>query len=101
MISLDFVPFIFPSILTSLQSLPLKNIHSRDGARFPPNVMLGIQTKEFYLGQSWSESFWCLLANSKQAVMYLLMRSDWWKVAEMVVLLGGYSISTEELWSPP
>jgi hypothetical protein len=48
------------------------------------------------------------LANSKPAVMYLLLRSgfrlatlpyrpDWWSAAEMVVLLEGSPISTEEL----
>ena len=54
-------------------------------------------------------SFRCLLANSKQAVMCLLLRSgfclatlpkrpDWWSAAEMDVLLEGSPISTEELW---
>ena len=45
-------------------------LHRRDGARFPPDVTLGIQAKEFNLGfikpeklvSSWSESplgaFW-------------------------------------------
>ncbi|CDQ59229.1 unnamed protein product [Oncorhynchus mykiss] len=50
----------------------------------------------------------CLLANSNRAVMCLLLRSgfrlstlrpDLWSAAEMVVLLEGSPISTEELWS--
>ena len=46
------------------------------------------------------------LANSKQAVMCLLLRSgfrlatpDWWSAAEMDVLLEGSTISTKELWN--
>ena len=75
------------------QSLPLKNIpqndaattmlHRRDGARFPLDVTLGIQAKEFNLGFIRPENlvslgvrvFMCLLANSKRAVMCLLLRS--------------------------
>ena len=46
----------FPRSWLVSQSLPLKNIptawccHHHDGARFPPNVTLGIQAKEFNLG---------------------------------------------------
>ena len=54
--------------------------------------------------------FRCLLANSKRAVMCLLLRSgfrlatlpyrpDWWSAAEMVVLLEGSPLSTEQRWS--
>ena len=58
-------------------------LHRRDGARFPPEVMLGIQAKEFNLGFIRPEHlvshglrvFGCLLANFKRAVMYLLLRS--------------------------
>ena len=94
-------------------------LHRRDGTRFPPDVMLGIQAKEFNHGFIRPENlvshglrvFRCLLANSKRAVMCLLLRScfrlatlpyrpDWGSSAEMVVLLEGSPISTEELcWS--
>ena len=59
-------------------------LHSRDGARFPPDVKLDMQAKELNLGflipedlvsHSLGESFSCFLANSKQAVMCLLLRS--------------------------
>ena len=45
-----------------------------------------------------------LVANSRRAVMCLFLRSgfvwpDLWSAAEMVVLLEGSPISTEELWS--
>ena len=53
-------------------------LHHKDGARFPPDVMLGIQAKEFNLGFIRSEDlvshglrvFRCLLANSKQPVPF-------------------------------
>jgi hypothetical protein len=32
-------------------------LHRRDGARFPPDVMLGIQAKEFNLGFNTPENF--------------------------------------------
>ena len=47
-------------------------LHRRDGARFPPDVTLGIQAKDsidFITPESldsWSESFKYLLANSKR-----------------------------------
>ena len=58
-------------------------LHRRDGARFPPDVTLGILAKEFNLGFILPENlvshglrvFRCLLANSKLAVMCLLLRS--------------------------
>ena len=56
--------------LTQTQTM----LHLRDGARCPPDVTLGIQTKECYLGFI-GESFRCLLTNFKQAVMCLLLRS--------------------------
>ena len=60
-VSLYFAPFIFPLILTSLpvpatEKHPQQHdsatsmLHRRDGARFPPDVTLGIQAKEFNLG---------------------------------------------------
>ena len=68
-------------------------LHHRDGARFPPDVMLGIQAKEFNLGFIRLENL-----VSKRAVMCLLLtigfrlatlpqRPDWWSAAEMVVFL--------------
>jgi hypothetical protein len=103
----------FPISWLASQSLPLKNIPTtwcchqhascRDSARFPPDVTLGIQTKEFDLGfirpnNLVSHVQRCLLANSKRAVMCLLLRSgfrlvtlpwrpDWWNPAEIVDLL--------------
>ena len=78
--------------------------------------MLGIQAKDFNLGLIRPENlvshglrvFRCLLENSKRAVMCLLLmsgfclatlplRPDWCNAAEMVVLLEGSPISTEEL----
>ena len=58
-------------------------LHRRDGARFPPDVTLGIQAKEFNLGFIRPENlvshglrvFRCLLENSKGAVMCHLLRS--------------------------
>ena len=55
----------------------------RDGARFPLDVTLGIQAKEFNLGFIRSENLvshglrvlWVHFANSKRAVMCLLLRS--------------------------
>jgi hypothetical protein len=92
-------------------------LHHRGGARFPPDIKLGIQAKEFILGFIRPENivscvlrvFRCLLANSKWAAMWLLLRSDfylatlpqmpdWWSAAEMVVLLEVSHISTEELY---
>ena len=60
-------------------------LHHKDDDRFPPDVMLGIQAKEFNLGFIRPESFRCLLAKSG--------------AADMVVLLEGSPISTEEQWS--
>ena len=58
-------------------------LHHMDGAKFPPDVTLGIQAKEFNLGFIRPENlvsrglslFKGLLANSKLAVMCLLMRT--------------------------
>ena len=52
----------------------------RDGTRFPPDVTIGIQAKEFNLGFISPENlvshvliiFRCLLANSKRAVIALI-----------------------------
>ena len=41
----------------------------------------------------------CLLLRSGFRLATLPYRSDWWSAAEMVVLLEGSLISTEELWS--
>ena len=86
-------------------------LHCRDGARLPPDVMRGIQDKEFNLSFIRPENlvphglkvFRCLLANSKRPVMCLLLRSDFrlailrqrpdqWSVAQVVVLLEGSPI---------
>ena len=77
-------------------------LHRRDGARFPPDVTLGIQARV----QSWlyQARELCLLANSKRSVMCLLLRSgyhkrpDWCSAAVMVVLLEGSRLYTEELF---
>ena len=58
-------------------------LHRRDGASFPPDVKLDIQTKELHFGFIRPENlvshglrvFRCLLANSKRAVMCLLLSS--------------------------
>ena len=58
-------------------------LHRRDGARFPPDVILGIQAKQLNLGFIGPENlvsyglsvFRYRLENSKRAVMRLLMRS--------------------------
>uniref|UniRef100_A0A4W5RA42 Glypican 5c n=1 Tax=Hucho hucho TaxID=62062 RepID=A0A4W5RA42_9TELE len=58
-------------------------LHCRDVARFPPDVKLGIQAKEFNLGFFRPDNlvshglrvFRCLLANSKRAVMCLLLKN--------------------------
>ena len=75
----------------------------RDGARFPPDVTLGVQAKELNLGSHGLRVLRCLLANSKRAVMCLFTEEwlqsgpDWWSAAEMVVLLESSPISTKEL----
>ncbi len=62
------------------------------------------------LSPSLSESFRCLLANPRWAVMCLLLRCgfslatlpnrpDWWSAVEMLVLLKGFPLSTEKHWS--
>ena len=92
-ISLYFSPLIFASILTSLPLLAAeKHLHSM---MLPPpcftvgmvpgssDLTLGIQAEEFNLGFIRPENLVshglrvirCLLANSKQAVMCLLLRS--------------------------
>jgi hypothetical protein len=55
-------------------------LHRRDGDRFPPDVTLGIQAKEFNLGfirpeNVVSHGLKSILANTKRAVMCLLLRS--------------------------
>ena len=58
-------------------------LHLRDGARFPPDVTLGIQDKEISLGSIIPENLvshgqsplGAFLANSKRAVMCFLLRS--------------------------
>jgi hypothetical protein len=61
-----FAPLIFASILTSLpvpdtekhpHSMILPPPCHRDGARFPPDVTLSIQAKEFNLGFIRPENF--------------------------------------------
>ena len=41
----------------------------------------------------------CLLLRSGSRLATLPKRPDWWSAAEMVVLLDGSPISTEELWN--
>ena len=58
-------------------------LHHGDSARFPPDMMFDIQAKEFNLVFIRPENvvshglrvFWWILANSKEAVMCLLLRS--------------------------
>ena len=58
-------------------------LQCRDGAGFPADVTLGIQAKVFNLGFIRPENLVshglrvlrCLLANSKRAIMRLLLRS--------------------------
>ena len=90
-ISLYFPPFIFPSILTNLP-VPAAEKHPHNimlpppfftVGLLPPDVILGILAKEFnlgfirpeYLGSHCLRVFRCLLANSKRAVMCLLLMS--------------------------
>ena len=79
-------------------------LHHRDGARFPLEVTLVIQVKEFNLGFIRSENlvshgvsafgaFWqtpravmCLLLRSGFRLATLPYISDWWSAAEMVFL---------------
>jgi hypothetical protein len=72
------------SVLTSPQhDATTTMLHRREGARFPPDMMLGIQAKEFNLGfirpvilvSHGLRVFRWLLASSKRAVMCLLLRS--------------------------
>ncbi|XP_067285683.1 RING finger protein 151 [Pseudorasbora parva] len=80
------------------------------GAWFPPDMTLAIQAKEFNLCfirpehfVSPPQSFTCLLANSRRAVMCHLgtlpCKPDYWSAAEMVVLLEGSSLFSEKRWS--
>ena len=98
-ISLYFAPFIFPSILTSLP-VPAAEKHPhrmRDGARFPPDVTLGIQAKKFNLGFIRPENlvshglrvFMCLLSISKLAGMCLLLRNGFVTPLYHKGLIGG------------
>ena len=58
-------------------------LHRRDGARFPPDVTLGIQAKEFrlcfirpeILASHDLRVFRCLLANSKQ--VFVPFAKEW------------------------
>ena len=100
-------------------------LHCRDGigqvmsgAWFPPDMTLGIQAKEFNLCFIRPENFvshglrvlQVPFGNSRRAVMCLLLRSGfrlatlpyrpaWWSAAEMVVLLEGSPLFTEQRWS--
>ena len=88
-------------------------LHRRNGARFPSDMTPKSSTlvssdQRITFLMVW-ESFRYPLANSKWAVLCLLLRGfrlatlpsrpDWWSAAEMVVLLEGYPLSTEELQS--
>jgi hypothetical protein len=67
-------------------------LHRRDGARFTPGVTLGIQANGSILVSSdqnlVSHCLSVLLANSKMAVMCLLLRS-------------GFRLATPSVWLPP
>ena len=99
-------------------------LHCRDGiglvmsgAWFPPNMTPGIHAKEFNLCLIRPENFvshglrvlQVHLPNSSGLLCAFLLRSgfhlatlpyrpDWWIAAEMVVLLEGSPLSTEERW---
>ena len=125
--SLVWLVMIEPSILTSLP-VPAAEIHLHSmmlppacftvemvpavlqtwHLAFRPKSSILVSSEQRILFLMVWESVRCLLANSKRAVMFLLMRSgshlatlpkcpDWWIAAEMVVLLEGSPISTEEL----
>uniref|UniRef100_A0A8C4TRY5 FERM and PDZ domain containing 2 n=1 Tax=Erpetoichthys calabaricus TaxID=27687 RepID=A0A8C4TRY5_ERPCA len=83
-------------------------LHCRYGARFPPNMTPGIHTKEFNFCLIRPENFlpsgafWQTpggLLRSGYRLATLPFRPDWWIAAEMVVLLEGSPLSTEDLWS--
>jgi hypothetical protein len=44
-------------------------LHRRDGARFPPDMTLGIQAKEFNLGSSNQ----IILVSSNQIILFLMV----------------------------
>ena len=134
--SLYTAAFILPSIRTSLP-VPAAEQHPHSMMLPPPCFTVGMVLAWWWAVpgflQTWHlaftpkssifvssdqrilflmvwESFRCILTNSRQAAMSLLLRSgfrlatlpyrpDWWIAAEMVVLLEGSPLSTEEHWS--
>ena len=80
-------------------------------ARFPPDLTLGIQAEESNLGFIRPENlvshgvivfqvpFGKLQAGCQLPFTEEWLSSDWWNAAELVVLLEGSPISTEELLS--
>ena len=77
---------------------------------FRPNSSIFVSSDQRILFLMVWESFRCLLANSSRAVMCLPLRSGfrlatlpyrpaWWSAAEMVVLLEGSPLFTEQRWS--
>ncbi len=123
--SLYIAAFIFPLILTSLP-VPATEKHPHS-LMLPPHCC----TVRMLLARWWvvpgflqiwrlpfrpkssnflmvGESFRCLLANSRWAIMCLLLsllsgslpyRPDWWSAVKMVVLLKGFPLSTENHWN--
>jgi len=80
------------------------------GAWFPPDMTLCIQAKEFNLCFIRPENFvshglrvlqvpFGLLLRSGFRLATLPYRPDWWSAAEIVVLLEGSPLSTEQCWS--
>jgi hypothetical protein len=69
-------------------------LHRRDGARFPPDVTLGIQAKEFNLGFIRPENH---VSFTEEWLANLPLRSDWWSAVEMEEPSRRTTISTEEL----
>ena len=86
-------------------------LYRRDGVRCPPDMTLGIQAKEINFGfirpenlvsESPLDAFWQTTSRLSCA-FYSTIKDGlvcWtvWSAAEMVVLLEGSPISTEEMW---
>ena len=107
-IYLHFVPFSFPSTLTCIQ-FPATEQHLYSMMSFRPNSSFLVSSDQRILFLMFWEFFRYLLANSKGAVMCLLLRSGFHLATTIKAWLleccGGSCllevspISTEELWS--